>query len=511
MKKTTTTLLSVLKSYFWFVPIIFSFALFLPALKTYFSADDWFHLRISHVSTWQGWLHFWSFVPNETSASFYRPLPTQVFFWLGQQLFGVWAPGFHLIILGFVALSFYLIYRFFCELCSPNVAKWALVLYVASHSHFTRVYFVSAFQEITMTIGVLLVTLGYIRRSTWQSWLLLLSGLFVAFSSKETAVVLPILLLLLDVFRWKLPDWWRWGLVSLVTACYCYARIIWFGFAATNSTYIWNWSPLRAVHTLAWYGLWSFGFPESLIDYVNGLQVAGRFFSDYPVWSWLVLSFGGAAGALFVSGLVLWGWQVLLPMVTAKANLKKLTRQQTELFQVLRDVLLGMIWFGVALLPVLFLPDHKFALYLTLPLVGWCLALGRLFEMGRQHFPTLSLSVFGLLILLNNSAFILTGRSHYSVIRGTIAQKTAEFLASEVSDQTTIVLVTNDTASHGAAWGASKQVLYAVMDNEMVRVLYPNQNLKLVYQDNLTLEELPQLQHTQGVQTVPVSRLVTFK
>jgi len=445
---------------YWPLFIIFlSFLIFSPDFFNFFSSDDWFHLQISQIGNFRDFLGFFSFSPNQYSAAFYRPLSTQVFFFVFQKLFGLNAWPYYLFVFLVFGFSLWLVYRLAKAIFkNEKQSLLALVFYSLSVTHFTRLYFLSAFQEILMTTFVLLAILSYLRKPSWKTNLLTALFFVLALLSKETAIVLPLILVLIDWlkgrFRFK-----RLIPLLVIILPYLYLRFFHFGQIGGDS-YLWNFSLKKLFNTFFWYGLWSFGTPELLVDYVSGgLKILPRFFSDFPFWSKIILT---------LVGFTLFSFTALSISHFKKINFKN-------------------IWFSlgifiIALLPVLFLPWHKFTLELTLPMVGFSFLLAEICLTKRSWLTTLFISLF---IILNLSMNYLTYQRHYSVSRSQIAKKVYQYFIHnypQYPDDQYFEFI-NDQEVGNKIWGMSKQVAFAVGDDNFFQVLYHNKNIKVFYQD----------------------------
>jgi len=220
------------------------------------------------------------------------------------------------------------------------------------------------------------------------------------------------------------------------------------------------------LNTFFWYELWSFGAPELLVDYVSGgFRILPRFFSDFPFGSKIVLSLIGSTLASFA--------------ILFVTNFKKVEVKKILLF-------LGI--FILALLPVLFLPWHKFTLELTLPMIGFSFFLAEICLAKRSWLTTVFISLF---IILNLSMNLLTYQTHYAVSRSQIAMKVYQYFIRNYPQypEGRYFEFTNDQEVGNKIWGVSKQVAFAVGDDNFFQVLYHNQNVKVFYQD--LLEERP--------------------
>jgi len=238
-------------------------------LGSFFSGDDWFHLRVSNVDSWQEFLNFFSFVSNPQSISFYRPLSTQVFFWVFYKLFGLNPVPYYLAVFATFGFSLRLVYRVALEIGKigqigmiREIEKFALLVvffYGFSVTNFTKLYFLSTFQELLMVVFVLLAVLSYLNRRILVSVVMFI----LALMSKETAVVLPFLLVLIEVIRIRqigriremerieeiwINNWKRWLPFWVVVLGYLYLRLLVFS-VPDGDSYIWDFSVIKAANT----------------------------------------------------------------------------------------------------------------------------------------------------------------------------------------------------------------------------------------------------------------------
>lgn len=331
-------------------------------------------------------------------------------------------------------------------------ALFAVLIYGFSVSNFTRLYFLSAFQEIALVIFSCLCLLCYLKNQRWRSILFFV----LAMLSKETAVVIPLILLVMDWSNNKI-NLRKLFPFAVFLLPYLYFRLYKFG-GVSGETYLWNFSPAKTGNTLMWYFLWALGAPELLVDYIgSGLRPIPRFFTDYPLWWPVVLSL------LFINlGFILYLFG---------KKIKKINRQLVSF----------IILFIVSLLPVLFLPLHKFALELGLPLVWFACGLAWLLpEKGKL------LSGFIIFYLaLNLSMNYLTYTRHYSVGRAKISQNVLAYLSlnhPQPPNDSYFEFI-NDTLNHGASWGSSKQIANSIGGSELFRVLYHDPSYTVYYED----------------------------
>lgn len=426
---------------------------YLSSFANFFSGDDWFHLRVSNINKLSEFLNFFSFEKTAQSIAFYRPLPTQVFFFVFQKLFGLNPLPYHLFVLICFGLASYLFYRLAKKLLgSEKKALVSTLIFGLASSNVTRVYFLSHFQEIALVIFSLLTILGYLENKK----LPVVAFFVLALLSKETAVVLPVILLLLNWYQKKI-DFRKLLPFVFILLPYLYLRLGKFG-GAVGETYGWNFSPVKAGNTLMWYGLWSVGAPELLLDYIgSGLRPITRFFTDFPIWWHLII------------------WPLL-------ANIALLIYLFIKKIRALdRKMIFLGISFVVSLLSVLFLPQHKFAVELGLPLVWFSLAVVWLLPENNK-IVILFVLVF---LSLNLPMNILTTQTHYSVGRAKVSKKVYDFVMKNYPGKPSNAYFEfiNDTKVYTPEWGSSRQISNSIQGSEMFRFIYNDPSYSVYFED----------------------------
>ena len=152
--------------------ILLSCTLYLPLLKNFFWSDDWYFLWISRISNFREFLQFFSFGNNLHSTPMYRPLSTQVFFSVFQNLFGLHAAVYYFFSILVWAVGLYLLYVLLQKIFEDkSYSLLTLGIYGLSASHFARLSYVSAFQEVLMfTAGIAAVywTVSYTHLDVYK-------------------------------------------------------------------------------------------------------------------------------------------------------------------------------------------------------------------------------------------------------------------------------------------------------------------------------------------------------
>ncbi len=158
---------------FYFVLLLFFLILifFVRGIDNYFLGDDWFHLNITQISNWQEFLNFFNPLANPQQAAFYRPIPTQLFFFLVQSLFGLKPFYYHLPIYLLYIASIYLFNRLLIILNFSQRSRYiSTFIFGLSATHFTRLYFISANNEVFMLFFVLLYLILFLtEKKTYKN------------------------------------------------------------------------------------------------------------------------------------------------------------------------------------------------------------------------------------------------------------------------------------------------------------------------------------------------------
>lgn len=471
---------------YWLLITCVTLLLFRAVFSQFFSADDWFHLRIGHITSLQEFANFFAFTPTEQAAAFYRPIPTQLFFFVLQRFFGLQAIWWYMVVFIIFLLCLYLLFAVVQRLASEKLAAVTTVLYATSHSNSTRLYFLSAFQEIALVLWTLVCVYGFMKRTQplWR-WVSLV-GFWFALLSKETAVVIPGLLLLLLLWEYSRANWSGWSMLvqrtiselwpyAVSLAIYLFLRLGVFGLqVAGHESYAVSFSPSQLANTLLWYSVWAMGAPETLNNYVANFQILDRWWSDFPhLGQPIVMLVLASVVSCFSLGVIV--------VTRSMQSWRSSSKVPLKLQQDMQLLVFGVSWFLLTLLPVVFFPSHKFALELGLPLIGSALFLAVLFRQSRMLGTVSCVCILALNVL----SIELTANTHYSVLRSQTARRVYQLFSTQYPqlDSATIVHFTNDRTDLPSNWGVSKQISESLQGSEFFAVLYPEKSVLAEYAD----------------------------
>jgi hypothetical protein len=471
--------IGLLKKHVIWGVVLGSLLLFFPGLFNYFGGDDWFHLRVAQISTITEFLNFFNPINNPQSTAFYRPIPNQLYFFVLQSLFGLQPLFYHVPVFLMFGASIWLVYRLILKLgFSRSHAILAATFFGFSSTHFTQLYFISANQEIFMVFFVLWY-LWFALKETARDRAYALVFLGLALLSKDTAVVAPLLYLcirhgLVEPLQLKKlleKAWWQKQtyFIPVILICVAYLVIRFFIFdthALADSTYTFDFSPKRTLHSLYFYTHWTLGAPEFIQDYLQSFwQFLPKFYEEFQSQAYILLG----TGAL---------WFGTLGLGAGLSWKKYLARPFWQL------LFLGGAFFVLGLGPVLFLPDHKFTIQLGVPMIGMALILSAIVS----RFPKwLIIATVVFYCSYNLVSTELTQRTNYSVQRAKISQAVKEFFDSQYAENPgSATFYVNNARTVGAeipTWGSSRQVAYALWHENFVQVYYKSQRVDMYYED----------------------------
>lgn len=328
----------------WLMIMLASFLAYGGSLKYGFSQDDFYFLLISQANSIKDVLEFFS--PwHQQGFAFFRPLGTQFYFYLFQQ--NAWAM--HLFMLILHSFNGYLVTKLVARLKhNPPVPLLIGILYTTSAVHFLSLYYISATQQLLATFFGLISLNSFLDKKYWQSALLLIPGLL----SKETAIVIPVIALLLyqlehqtlavkKLFKPFLP----YFLSVLI-----YLLLRFSAGVVVQSEY----SPvlnLSLVSTLRWYWLFGYGAPEELMRY-SGMYLFVNFFRYIRDLGWIAA----------VSTVVTVSASLIAILIAGKSALfnRPLSRVQISVY---------ISWFLAGIALVVAYPHHRYPHYLDLALI----------------------------------------------------------------------------------------------------------------------------------------------
>lgn len=468
-----------------FLIIIF----FAKGINNYFVGDDWFHLNITQINNWREFLNFFNPLANPQQTAFYRPIPNQLFFFLIQSLFGLKPLYYHLPIYLLFISSIYLFYRLLVLLnFSKNSIYIAIFIFSLSATHFTRLFFISAGQEIFMVFFVLLYFLFFLtekNRFKIKAHFCLLAALL----SKDTAIVTPMILFFIEnqqylfdkkirknrfKFKFFLAKNSNFLTSLFLLVIYLFVRFFIFDQEMIqNEAYQLNFSLKTTLNSAYFYFWWLLGAPELIQDYMPKFySFLPRFFVDFGLFAYLIIIL-----AIFLFIILIINFAISYKTIKKGENLRKM--------------FLAFLFIFFGILPVIFLPTHRFTIQLGLPMLGVAMFIAIILDSHKKSY-LLSLTLI-LFLSLNFLTIKISEKSHYSIIRADISEKVSNYFSNNYPqiESNTIFFITNgQTVGHEITnWGSSRQLAFALWHENFIQAFYNDKTLMMKYED-LTDEDL---------------------
>jgi len=307
-----------------------SFFLFYPSLNYYFFQDDWF------VLNWARTGDLASFFKFRTDIIYWRPLTMPIFFKIGRTLFDLNPFGFHLITFFFHFINIILVYILFRILkISRKTSLISSFLYGTAAFHFVPMSWLSTTSYVIGSTFIFSTLILFLAKKIIFSFIFFLVALA---SSEFTLIVIPILLILEGINK---PTLKKILPFLIISAFYLIARFFIFPLPSIDQYEI-VLRP-RILTNLFWYFVWTFNIPEKMSTIFFFSKPKSSIIASFQFFKYLALP------------IVL----IIIFFLTAfmsKLNVKKIIK--------------GPGWFIFGILPVLFLPEHAFPMYLTIGTVG---------------------------------------------------------------------------------------------------------------------------------------------
>jgi len=423
MKKRFKNIFNYLSDYlFWVVLTIILVFVYKHSFSSFFFGDDFYNLSLVQGKSFSQILESFNlFKKGPQNFLFYRPLTTQLFFWLGFKVFGLNPLGWRLVLFLFFYFSVFLVF-WLAEILfrKKEISFLTTFFYAISGSHFYRLFFLSQFQEVGLAFFYLLSVILFVYTYREDSFLLKVGSLIffiIALTCKETAVTLPLVLFLIYWLEKSRSSFFSEALKKIlpyfvISIIYLLLRIFIFGFVQ-GGDYNFVFSFRSICNSSIWYFLWILGVPEDFVNLsllVKPIGINLRFFDAFGQLGAAILFFLG----LFIFSL----------LIGVRCFLSKQKKHSKIIF-------FSVLWFLITLAPVLFFPFHKFAYSTTLPLFGGSVLIAffcwYLLKFSRFFF----FSALVFYIFSFNLAFQYNWQNHWSIKRSRLAEKIVNSFQTE--------------------------------------------------------------------------------
>lgn len=468
----------------WLVLILSTFAIFNDSLNSFFSQDDFFHLRqimnlpINELPQ--------IFIPKYTlEQTFYRPISRELFNFIIFNLFGLNALVFHLINYFLILINGMLLFVFLKKLTKEKfIAALSLIIYLISAVHSIELYYLASVQTLmstTFVILTLLTFLNFLETKKWHNWFLSFICAVFAVGAHESSIVLIGMMACLYVYykRKLFIKNWMLNLKKMIVVLFPFTFIVfarlWIHFNILGLPQQEVYKPVLSVSSITnsfvWFTLWHFGFPEMMTDFMTlTLHVNPNLFRWYADYIKVLI-------VCFVSMMIILGFIAV-----------KFRRQILKA----PILVLLILFYIISLSPFLFFPSHKFVYYLTLStiwfsaLIAFCLNL--LFKSRGIKFKFLGAAFIILFAILSVNTIQLNKITHWSAKRASAAEfllKDIKLKYPSVERNTTFIFLKDPNYPNiSPEWGSSsKQAFYILSGSDGLQLMYHDSSIKALYED----------------------------
>ena len=472
---------------FVFVAIIFS-----PGFSTYFHQDDFLHLEQSQTPRQLiGAFNLFS----KGEFPFYRPIPTQLDFCLGQRIFSLNPFGYHVINFIVFFINIILVYILVSKIVkNKTVGSIASLFFAINSTHFPPLYSPAYVHELLYVFfGLLVVTfyLSYLSSNKLYYYFYSLICFVLALMTKETAVILPGILFLCNILltqKNSLKELIKRLLpFAAILFIYLFGHVFYYGLAQNTSYQVIIGK--QNLNILFWYFLWALSVPNILIDFIGpGLKINPVFFA-----------IGNWRSYLFIT---------LIPILLSILFFLILRTFQLNNKLLRKYIILGIGWFVIGLIPLIIFPLHKLATEQAFSLVGLSLILGVsvYFNLPRHKYFALLFSI--LFLIMATNSIILARKTHWIVRSANQAKNTIDYIQTRVPflKDSDIIYFKNGEVKL-PTYGSSKQIYYALGNGVGLKIIFAKPNLRLYFED---INILPKKLKSNNIIIIDSSKLLGY-
>lgn len=461
------------------IPILICLPLiiFLESFKTYFSQDDFFHLRVVMTKDLQDIPSF--FISLQKEYAFYRPLSRETFNLLMYKTFQLNPLPFHIFNYFLIIFNTILCFLLIKKISNDKILGiFGSFLYALSTIHSIELYYLASVQTLFATFFLLLSIYFYIlflMKKNINKYLISILFYIFALLSHETAIVLSGILFLITIFFNKhrlnyIKIFYYLIPFFLITIFYLFNTSL-FNNLPSQKVYYPVFSVKSIINTLSWYILWSFGLSEIIVDFIGPkFQINPNLLKWYSDYIQIVIS----------SFVVL-----VLSLIFFICFYRK------KLFSNIYFLLIAAFSYIISLSPFLFFPNHKSSYYMSFSTIWFSFFMAVILNIVWQYqkiakmWVILWIFLFAIISFQTNKLNELT----YWAAKRSVA---AEYLLKNIKkfypnpQKNAIFYIKNDPEYPFITkeWGSSsKQAFYILSGDDALKLAYNNPTLKVFFED----------------------------
>lgn len=436
-----------------------------PSLNYYFFQDDWF------VLNWVKFENLSTFLTPREGTIYYRPLSMPLLFWFLYNIFGLNPFYFHIFAFAVFFATIIAVYKLFSLLIQKTkISLIVALLYSTWHIHFMSLSWFSTTSYILMTLFQALsfiFFIKYVNSKKYQFWTLSFLFFILGVLSHEFTLVLPFIFLAWAFLinrtlhaKYILP----YALVDILWIIY---RFVFYP-VTTDSNYQPHFNSL-VVDNMIWYVLWAFNFPERFKEMVDQSRIIET------------LKQLADLNRIVIPALI----TVILIFSSLAKNFKNIAN----------ELVFGIFWFSIGLLPVITLVNHSYTIYLSFS------GLGILYIFAILLCKLPKLFMYSLVLSWMISSFFVlsfTRETHWIANEQAMSKAYTKLLTEKYPriDSFSIILFREANAdfskSHNFTLIEGQNMLkQSFFDQEAVQVIYSDQSIKTIFAESVKQISLP--------------------
>lgn len=455
---------------------ILTILLFHSALSSYFSQDDFFHLRTIMDKNFNNIPSF--FVTWQEEQTFYRPLSREFFNLLMYKTFGLNPLPFHIfnyfLIISNTILCFFLVKKLFND---KILGIFSALLYNLNAIHSIELYYLASVQTLFVTFFLLLSIYFYISfciDKILKKYFLSILFYILALFSHETAIVLSGILFLITIFFNKnelksIKIFYYLTPFFLITIFYLFNTSL-FNNLPSQKVYLPVFSIKSIINTLSWYILWSFGLSEIIIDFIGPkFQINPNLLKWYSDYLQIVIS---------------------LLVVLVLSLIFFIYFYRKELFNSIYFLLMVVFFYIISLLPFLFFPQHKATYYISFSAIWFSIFIAIILNIAWRY-QKISKFLVMLWIFLFAVISFQTDKLNKLTYWAAKRSVAAKYLIDDIKNKypkvpkDAVFYIKNDLNYPiiTKEWGSSsQQAFYILSGADAFKLLYNNSTINVYYE-----------------------------
>lgn len=463
-----------MKAYvFTFLVLLLTLLIFSPSFKTGFSQDDYKNLYLSQNIN-QVFSSFNIF--QKAEYPFFRPISTQLYFYILRQLFGLKPFFYHIFNFIMFAVNILLVNKLIILLTkSQKAGIFGIIFFAVNTTHFAPMNSPAYVQELFFVCFSVLSIIFLLKKQKKKEIVFFI----LALMSKETGVILPFVYLLIDIVLQK-TQFFRSVkshlTIFIILLIYLFGHIFFYG-VPKSSSYVFQFGKSNIL-SLMWYFLWALSTPNILIDFLlPGFKMNKVFFV-----------IGGYQAFLAIIGIcvLLFCLVPFFLFALRNNNLKKLT-------------FCCSLWFAMGVLPLIIFPLHKLAVEQSFSLVAFAIwsgaVLGKIWDNNFVNKFLIALFMLFYTAFAINSVS-LAYKTHWTVRSAAQAKNVFSYLFHKYPNlKKGQVLYFKNGVVKIPEYGSSRQIYLATGEGKGFEVVY-GYKFKLFFEE---INPLPKNQKNKAI------------